>query len=188
MTFFRTRLWKTYTSIMEKLWGIQFPEQPGKFSSMCNWLCHLTKSSKNCYHRDFIMVWQGLRTLAMYHTSSPVSILSSTLAQTHWITRRSTQKQQVGSARLSGNYENGITIPSSPMIFLDNYVFFFPFLRARCWKGPVVHPEDRKSFSHDGCRCSLQPRSANAGEGEFQAGQAENGEDLWHFMRQIDSN
>lgn len=114
---------------MEKLWGFSFQSNQAN-SPVCATDCHLTKSSKRCYHRDFEMVWQGLQTLAMYHTSPPVSILSSTSAQTHWITRRSTQKQQVGSGSVGKLGKLYQVIPSNLPIFLDAYVFFFPFCLA----------------------------------------------------------
>lgn len=104
-----------------KALGIQFPEQPGKFSGMCNWPHHLPESSKSCYHREFEMVWQGLRTLEMCHTSSPVSILSSTSVQMHWITLRSSQKQQVDSAGPSGNWE----VVSDDSFQITDYLFAF---------------------------------------------------------------
>lgn len=169
MTFCLTRLWKAYIRITEKFWGFSFQSNQAN-SPVCAADCHLTKSSKRCYHRDFEMVWQGLQTLGMYHTSFPVSILSSTSAQTHWITRRSTQKQQVGNGSVGKLWKLYRVIPSSPPIFLDAYVFFFPFLPGRSWKGPVIHPEDSQSFSYDCCRCGLQPRAAHTGEGGFQAG------------------
>lgn len=129
----------------------------------------------------------------MFHTSSLVSILSSTSAQMHWITRRTTQKQQVGSLGLSRLDEIVLDDSFQSLICttLVSFLFFsfFPFfLRARSWKGSAVHPEDSQGLSHDSYRCSLQPTSARAGERGLQAGQAENGGHLRHFTRLTNSN
>lgn len=139
MTFCLTRLWKAYIRIMETLWGFSFQSNQAN-SPVCAADCHLTKSSKRCYHRDFEMVWQGLQTLAMYHTSSLVSILSSTSAQTHWITRRSTQKQQVGSGSVGKLWKLYQVIPSSLPMFSRCLCVFLSFLAWQELKRPSPSP------------------------------------------------
>lgn len=95
-----------------KALGIQFPEQPANFSGswkytfqdiMISFLL-FTDSTKNCHHRDFIIIWQVLQTLATYRSSSPASILSSTSAQTRLTTLRNTRKLQVWQLLSTGNW------------------------------------------------------------------------------------
>lgn len=105
--------WQSCMKIMEKLWGSSFqsnqPTSPvGEKQHFTekrdNTLFLLvTESTKTCYHRDFLIIWQVLQTLATYPSQSLVSILSSTSARARLTTLRNTRKQQVRQHVSAGN-------------------------------------------------------------------------------------
>lgn len=132
MTFFPIRLWKPCMRIMEKLWGFSFR------SNQANSPVRATNSIIFLNHQRAVitgseLVWQGPRTLATYRTSSLGSILSSPSAQTRWITRRSTPRQQVGSLGLDGIVSNdSVQICAMLICFLSFVLFFFSYFFFAC--------------------------------------------------------
>lgn len=143
MTFFLTRLWKPCTGTMEQLWGFSFQSNQANSPVRATDSIILVNHQSTVITEIFASVWQDLQILAMYHTSSLVSILFSTSAQTHSITRRSTQKQQVGSSGLLGLDE----IESNdsfqlPITYLFSLVFLFSF-----FLGGVPGAEKAQSFT-----------------------------------------
>lgn len=77
--------WKSCTKITGKLWGFSFPSTPTNLPVGGNQKSQRKGPTRgkrwNSFHRDFIIIWQVLQTLAMYLSKSPASILSSTSAQ-----------------------------------------------------------------------------------------------------------
>lgn len=153
MTFFLTQLWKPYIRMMEKLWGFSFQ------SNQTNSPVRATDSIIR--HQRAVITEILQRSGRVYRLwqciSSLASILSFASAQTHWITQRSTQKQQVGSLGLFGLDEIALD-DSFPSPICTILICFLSFL---CVPG-AENAHNKESQSHNGCEC--------AGERGLQAG------------------